>query len=251
MSSMPERDASGQWSGGTQQSPHPGASAGAPNPGSAPGHDQFGSTPYGGGGNESPGGYGRPGGQWGSQPGNASPVHRDETRVTGRRVVQYLIDAFLVSLIPSLVSIPFDRSGSTVLHIVGGIVAFVLFVLIGLWYWVLRPHRHTGQTFGMQLLGLRVISKDGGPANLAQLFIRWVCLIFDAIPYTWPFTGLVGFIVILCSRNRQRIGDHLARTLVISTGQAVRGQPQFTGAGTDQMGVAPSRQAGPQSGGMR
>ena len=70
----------------------------------------------------------------------------------------------------------------------------------------------------MQLLGLRVISKDGGPANMTQLFIRWICLIFDAIPYTWPFTGLVGFIVILCSRHRQRIGDHLARTLVISTG---------------------------------
>lgn len=246
MSSMPERDASGQWSGGAQQGAHPGGGAGAPSPAGLPGHDQFGSSTYGGGSGQSPGGFGQSGGQWGSQPGNASPVHRDETRVTGRRVVQYLIDAFLVSLIPSLVSIPFDRSGSTILHIVGGIVFFVLFVLIGLWYWVLRPHRHAGQTFGMQLLGLRVISKDGGPASLAQLFIRWICLIFDAIPYTWPFTGLVGFIVILCSRDRQRIGDHLGRTLVISTGSAVRGRPQFTDAGTDQMGMAPSGQAGPQ-----
>ena len=69
----------------------------------------------------------------------------------------------------------------------------------------------------MKLLRLRVINKGGGPANPAQLFIRWVCLIFDAIPYTWPFTGLVGFVVILCSRDRQRIGDHLGRTLVVST----------------------------------
>ncbi len=115
-------------------------------------------------------------------------------------------------------SIPFDNSSRTSLHIIGGIIAFALFVLIGIWYWIIRPHSHHGQTFGMQLLGLRVISKDGGPANMTQLFIRWICLIFDAIPYTWPFTGLVGFIVILCSRHRQRIGDHLARTLVISTG---------------------------------
>lgn len=220
---------------------------------SMPGHDQFGSTPYGGGGaGQSPGGYGQSRGPWGSQPGNASPVHPEETRVTGRRVVQYLIDAFLVSLVPSLVSIPFDRSGSTIIHIVGGIVWFVLFVLIGLWYWVLRPHSHAGQTFGMQLLGLRVVSIGGGPASLAQLFIRWICLIFDAIPYTWPFTGLVGFIVILCSRNRQRIGDHLGRTLVIATGSAVRGRPQYADSGTDQMGMASSGQPGPeQPGGMR
>jgi len=218
---------------------------------SSTGHDEFGSTSYGGGGaGQSPGGQSR--GQWGSQPGNASPVHPEETRVTGRRVVQYLIDSFLVWLIPGLVSIPFDRSGSTVIHIIGGIVTFGLFVLIGLWYWVIRPHSHAGQTFGMQLLGLRVISKEGGPANLAQLFIRWVCLIFDAIPYTWPFTGLVGFIVILSSRNRQRIGDHLGRTLVISTGSAVRGRPQFADTGSDQMGMAPSGQAGPEApGGVR
>jgi len=153
--------------------------------------------------------------------------------VTGRRVVQYLIDSFLVGIIPGLVSIPFDRSGSTVVHVIGGIVSFGVFVLIGLLYWVIFAHKQNGQTLGMKLLGLRVISKGGGPANMAQLTIRWICLIFDAIPYTWPFTGLVGFIVILCSRDRQRIGDHLARTLVIATdrkGQQTEGvqgpQPQ-------------------------
>jgi uncharacterized RDD family membrane protein YckC len=156
---------------------------------------------------------------------------RAETRVTGRRVVQYLIDAFLVSLVPSLVSIPFDRSNSTFIHVLGGIIAFVVFVLIGFLYWVLFTHRQDGQTLGMRLLGLRVISKGGGPANMAQLTIRWVCLIVDAIPYTWPFTGLVGFIVILCSRDRQRIGDHLGRTLVIRSDFPVRGGPRHTRAG--------------------
>ena len=64
---------------------------------------------------------------------------------------------------------------------------------------------------------------------MAQLTIRWICLIFDAIPYTWPFTGLLGFIVILCSRDRQRIGDHLARTLVIATDRTAV-SPQSMGA---------------------
>jgi len=161
---------------------------------------------------------GETGGNWGVQPGRPGTVDVAATRVTGRRVVQYLIDSFVVALIPGLISIPFDRSTSTILHILGGIISFALFVLIGLGYWVFLAHAQDGQTPGMKLLGLRVISRSGGPANLAQLFIRWVCLIFDAIPYTWPFTGLVGFVVILCSRDRQRIGDHLARTLVVSTG---------------------------------
>ena len=250
---MPQRDEPGQWGSsqsagpgewnepGSQQGTmpgQPGAMPGQP----APGQQGYGQAPGGipgqPDGHQGQPGYGYEGQQdayqgrqsGGQRPGSVSPVNDAETRVTGRRVVQYLIDAFLVSIIPSLVSIPFDRSNSTIIHIIGGIVAFGLFVLIGIWYWVIRPHSHHGQTFGMQLLGLRVISKDGGPANTTQLFIRWICLIFDAIPYSWPFTGLVGFIVILCSKHRQRIGDHLARTLVISTGQLQSRQPDYAEA---------------------
>jgi hypothetical protein len=121
-------------------------------------------------------------------------------------------------------------------------VTFVVFVLIGFGYWVMLPHKQNGQTLGMRLLGLRVISKGGGRANMGQLFIRWICLILDAIPYSWPFTGLVGFIVILCSRDRQRIGDHLARTLVISTRDAARdGRPQYARADAQYAGTGPSQ----------
>jgi len=206
MSTTPEGDAAGQR-GGTGPDTHPGA----PPQAGVPSQERYSGAPYGPvpapSGDQSRGGG----------PGPAAPATRALTRVTGRRVAQYLIDSFLVSLIPSLVSIPFDRSDSTWVHVLGGIVAFVIFVLIGFAYWVILTHRLNGQTLGMKLLSLRVISKGGGPANMGQLFIRWICLIFDAIPYTWPFTGLVGFIVILCSKDRQRIGDHLARTLVIST----------------------------------
>jgi len=243
MSTMPEGDAAGQQ-GSTQHGTHPGA----PPQAGVPSQEQYSGTPYGRvpaqpRGSEPRGGPGR-------EPGVAL-VTRPETRVTGRRVVQYLIDAFLVGLIPSLVSIPFDRSNSTAIHVVGGIVAFVVFVVIGIVYWVIFPYRQEGQTLGMKLLGLRIISKGGGRANMAQLTIRWICLIFDAIPYTWPFTGLVGFIVILCSRDRQRIGDHLARTLVVATDKTVS-RSEYVGAGTQHAGTGRS-QPPPQQGqpGMR
>jgi uncharacterized RDD family membrane protein YckC len=213
-----------------------------------PGEQDYGGTPSGSPGQQtgaSPGQqqgapdqrYGSPSGQhWGNQPGWRSPVNEAETRVTWRRIFQYWIDSFFVYIIPYLVSIPFDRSGSTLLHILGGIVFLVLFLLIGVWYWVIRPHSHNGQTFAMKWFGLRAISKDGGPANLAQMFVRWVCLIFDSFPWVWPFTGLLGLIVMLCSRYRQRIGDHLGRTLVISTGALGRQDQGYAYAGQSGMG---------------
>ena len=204
--------------------------AGYGQPGDAPyGQAPYGQAPY---GQARAGQYGQQS-PWASRPGRMSPVSQAETRVTWRRIFQYWIDAFFVWIVPDLVSIPFDRSGRTSLHIIGGVVSFVLFLLIGLWYWVIRPHSHNGQTFAMKWFGLRVISRDGGPANIAQLFIRWICLIFDAAPWMWPVTGLLGLIVMLCSRYRQRIGDHAARTLVIGAdptygAQPYRGQPGST-----------------------
>ena len=229
MSSMPERDAPGQWSGGTQQSPLPGDRAGAPSQGTMPGQEQFGSTP--GGPGQPQGGYGPPPGgtpgQWGGQPGSTTPVNRDETRVVGRRVVQYVIDYILVGIIPGLAYWLLDRGS---LHWVGWFVATIIAIVVYLYWWVIRPHSHNGQTFGMQLLGVRVISKGGGPASTTQLFVRAILLIIDTL-----FFGLVGLITMMASRYHQRVGDHLARTLVIAA--RYDAPSQFAGTSAHQMGA--------------
>jgi uncharacterized RDD family membrane protein YckC len=219
MSSTPERDAAGPWSGGTQQ----GVPPGPPPQASAPGQEHLGAAPRQA---SAPGPE-----QFGGRPGNRTPVNEAETRVTWRRIFQYWIDAFLVSIVPYLVGIPFDNSGRTSLRIIGGVVMFVLFLVIGFWYWTIRPPSHNGQTFAMQWFGLRVISKDGSPATTIQCFIRWVSLIFDAFPWVWPLTGLLGLIVMVCSRYRQRVGDHLARTLVISDGLTLEQASQYARGG--------------------
>jgi uncharacterized RDD family membrane protein YckC len=209
MSSTPEQNGTGQWSADTQQ----GALDRPPSQPSVPGAEQFGS------GSGRPQGDRIPGDQPRAQSGRRrAPVSEAQTRATWRRVFQYWIDAFLVSIVPYLVGIPFDRSSRTSLHIIGGIVMFALFLVIGFWYWVIRPRSSNGQTFAMKWFGLRVVSKNGGPATTVQYFIRWIGLIFDAFPWVWPLTGLLGLIVMVCSRYRQRVGDHLARTLVISEG---------------------------------
>jgi uncharacterized RDD family membrane protein YckC len=62
---------------------------------------------------------------------------------------------------------------------------------------------------------------------MLQLFIRGVLLIIDTL-----FWGLVGLITILCSRYRQRVGDHAAKTLVVrARTQAMPAPRQYAGAG--------------------
>jgi uncharacterized RDD family membrane protein YckC len=214
MSSTPEQDGTGQWNADTQQ----GALDRPPSQPSAPEAERFDGAASGGVPGQ-PRGAGIAGDRPRTQPGRRrAPVAEAQTRVSGRRVFQYFIDAFLVSVVPYIVSIPFDASSHTSLHVIGGIIAFGLFLIIGFWYWIVRPRAHNGQTFAMKWFGLRVVSKNGGEATTVQYFIRWIGLIVDAFPWVWPLTGLLGLIVMVCSRYRQRVGDHLARTLVISEG---------------------------------
>ena len=132
-----------------------------------------------------------------------------ETKVTGRRVIQYIIDSILAGIIPGLAYWLFDRGSGTVQN-VGWFVATVIAVAAYFLYWVTIPYGHRGQTFGMRMFGIHVISKDGTKASMMQLFIRGIFLIIDTL-----FLGLVGFITILASQYRQRIGDHAAKTLVV------------------------------------
>jgi uncharacterized RDD family membrane protein YckC len=223
MSSMSGQEAPQPWGGDIR--PDAGERAGMPGQHGTPGHE-FGSVP---GGGMPQGGYPGDayGSHWAGQTGWEGPVDRNETNVVGRRVVQYVIDYVLVGIIPGIAYWLFDR-GSGFLHGFGWTIATLIALVVYLWYWVIRPHGHHGQTFGMQLLGLRVISKDGGPASMLQLFVRGVLLIVDTF-----FFGLVGLITMMASRYHQRVGDHMARTLVVGASRSGRafGDSQFEQTG--------------------
>jgi uncharacterized RDD family membrane protein YckC len=140
-----------------------------------------------------------------------SPVNEAETRVTGRRVVQYIIDYFITAVVAAVIMWALDRgtgAANAGLLLVGAILVAAWYF----WYWVYRPYRANGRSLGMQLLGIHVISKDGGRASMMQLFIRGILLFVDT--FIW---GLVGFVTIICSRYRQRVGDHAAKTVVVRT----------------------------------
>jgi uncharacterized RDD family membrane protein YckC len=158
-----------------------------------------------------------------------SPVNEADTRVTGRRVVQYIIDYVITAVVASVIMWALDRgtgAANAGLLLVGAILVAAWYF----WYWVYRPYHANGRSLGMQLLGIHVISKDGGRASMMQLFIRGILLIVDTL--IW---GLVGFVTIICSRYRQRVGDHAAKTVVVRT------RTEATPARREYAGVAGSR----------
>ena len=67
-----------------------------------------------------------------------------------------------------------------------------------------------GATIGKMVLGLRVVREDDMPISWKASIIRNLLRIVD-----FAFYGLVGAIAIWTSPNRQRLGDRVAKTVVI------------------------------------
>jgi uncharacterized RDD family membrane protein YckC len=230
----PQTDTPGQeWQNGRPgQSAVPGQSGtagqgGVPNQaGPPPGQQwageqqaQYGVPPQGGASGEYQGGpmAGRP----------ISPVNEIETRVTGRRFVQYIIDIIIYGIVAGLISWALGDRGTGAVHAVLVIVDVVVVVAWYLIYWAYIPFRRDGQTLGMSVLGIRVISANGGPASFVQLAVRSILLILFGI-----VSVIVGFIVMMCSRYRQRTGDHMAHTMVVRARvEPVPAQQMYAGAG--------------------
>ncbi|MBL0184013.1 MAG: RDD family protein [Chitinophagaceae bacterium] len=94
-----------------------------------------------------------------------------------------------------------------------------------------------GQTVGKKIMGIRVISLEGGEPTLGQFILRWITKFFE-----WPFmfgyiafsnttlivycfiTGLFGIevvIIIAVSPKNQRLGDMIAGTVVVNAKSAL------------------------------
>ena len=67
----------------------------------------------------------------------------------------------------------------------------------------------TGQTPGMRLMRLQVVTYSGEPLHLGRALIRLVGLVLSIIPL------FAGFVPVLFDARRRGLHDRLARTLVI------------------------------------
>ncbi len=132
------------------------------------------------------------------------------------RFVAVLIDSLafigVFWLIGSLVANTTDDTTEYGFNLEGSpaIVVLLLSMAVYFLYYILLEGI-TGATLGKMVMGIRVERTNGGPAGFAAAAVRNVLRIVDGL-----FGYLVGLIVALTSRLRQRIGDRAAGTVVVN-----------------------------------
>jgi uncharacterized RDD family membrane protein YckC len=118
-------------------------------------------------------------------------------------VVFIILGLWTAKLVGARVEGGFSLSGTPALLVIGAviIIAFLYFSLMEAWH---------GLTLGKALIGIQVRGLDGNSLSLKSSLIRNVCRIVDGIG-----VYLVGFLIALLNRRRQRLGDHFAKCVVV------------------------------------
>lgn len=98
-----------------------------------------------------------------------------------------------------LVATGLDSSATNVLVTMGAHIAYAT-VLEAYW----------GVTLGKKLVGIVVVTPELGAIGPTRSLVRNVARLVDSVP-----VPLIGLVSILVSRRRQRVGDHLAGTVVL------------------------------------
>lgn len=74
-----------------------------------------------------------------------------------------------------------------------------------------------GQSIGKRQLNIKVVKLDGTPPTLGGYFLRWILRPIDIL----IFSGGIGVLSILMTKNSQRVGDIAAGTTVVKVGRKV------------------------------
>jgi uncharacterized RDD family membrane protein YckC len=125
-----------------------------------------------------------------------------------RRILALIIDTVLISIV-----------GGIIISAIGGMLgrvdyettgsASILIFLIYMGYFIYMEGAY-GATLGKKLLGIRVVTMDNRPLSWTKAVVRNLMRIVDEFLF-----GLVGLISILLTQKKQRLGDLLAKTIVI------------------------------------
>jgi uncharacterized RDD family membrane protein YckC len=122
------------------------------------------------------------------------------TEVLERRIAAYVFDS--LTLVVLYVALK-----------VGGVSSAALAVTILGWVYLGALQGLTGVTLGKRITGIRVVrASDGGKPGLLRGLVRYLGFAVDLFPYLLP---IVGWVVVAKTPRVQRVGDMLARTLVV------------------------------------
>lgn len=125
----------------------------------------------------------------------------------GERIVAQIIDSFLI--ICYLVGVSLLIAELDFFYRTKMLFFLIAIYLPALFYHFLMELFNHGQSVGKMVMRIRVVKKDGTTPGIGDFFMRWLLQLVDL-----GFSG-VGALVILISKNSQRLGDLAAGTMVI------------------------------------
>ena len=125
----------------------------------------------------------------------------------GERIVAQIIDSFLS--ICYLVGVSLLIAELDFFYRTKVLFFLIAVYLPAIFYHFLMELFNHGQSVGKMVMRIRVVKKDGTTPGIGDFFMRWLLQLVDL-----GFSG-VGALVILISKNSQRLGDLAAGTMVI------------------------------------
>jgi len=91
-------------------------------------------------------------------------------------------------------------------------VIFMILWLPALGYHFIFESMLGGKTPGKMIVKIKVTNEDGSISGIGSYFLRWILSPVDLF-----FSGSVGILFIILSKNHQRLGDMAAGTIVVKT----------------------------------
>lgn len=135
-----------------------------------------------------------------------------DVHVTGRRIVATIIDGILFGIVSGVLRAFFGTGTSTSGFRVTQLSTrgnLALLAAAALYYILLEGL--VGRTVGKMVTGIKVIDADtGNPPGIVSAAVRTASRVIDGLG-----GYLVGFIIVLVSDRRRRLGDIAAKTLVV------------------------------------
>ncbi len=123
------------------------------------------------------------------------------------RVLAFIIDFFVFWLIGMVLGMFFGTPNDEGFGFnLNGLPALVMF-LFGFFIWPISEGLF-GQTIGKKLMKIEVVSNSNARVSMGQTFVRFF---FGFIDYIF----LIGLIIASTDKNNRRIGDMVAKTLVV------------------------------------
>lgn len=123
------------------------------------------------------------------------------------RLISLIIDTIIIGIIigilGSIIGVGMMGRGYVPWWI--GLLYFI--IIIG-YFTYLEGSR--GQTIGKMITKIKVVREDGQPIDMNQAFIRNILRIIDGL-----FVYLIGAVLIWRSDKKQRLGDSIAKTVVV------------------------------------